>query len=46
VYAVKIRDFRLLRQRITDFCATVDPNIGKNLHKHGKAAEKMRRVSG
>jgi hypothetical protein len=27
VYAVKIRDLRHLRQRITDCCATVDPSI-------------------
>jgi hypothetical protein len=27
VYAVKIRDLRHLRQRITDCCATVDPNM-------------------
>jgi hypothetical protein len=27
VYAVKIRDLRHLRQRITDSCATVDPNM-------------------
>jgi hypothetical protein len=47
VYAVKIRDLRHLRQRITDCFATVDPNmLSKNQHKHGKAAEKMRRLSG
>jgi hypothetical protein len=27
VYAVKIRDLRQLRQRITAYCATVDPNM-------------------
>jgi hypothetical protein len=27
VYAVKIRDLRHLRQRITDCCATVDPKV-------------------
>jgi hypothetical protein len=27
VYAVKIRDLRHLRQRITDCCVTVDPNV-------------------
>jgi hypothetical protein len=27
VYAVKIRDFSYLRQRIADCCATVDPNM-------------------
>jgi hypothetical protein len=27
VYAVKIRDLRHLRQRITDCCATVDPSM-------------------
>jgi hypothetical protein len=27
VYAVKIRDVRQLRQRITVSCATVDPNM-------------------
>jgi hypothetical protein len=27
MYAVKIRDLRHLRQRITDCCATVDPNM-------------------
>jgi hypothetical protein len=27
VYAVKIWDVRHLRQRITDCCATVDPNM-------------------
>jgi hypothetical protein len=27
VYAVKIQDLRHLRQRITDCCATVDPNM-------------------
>jgi hypothetical protein len=27
VYAVRIRDLRHLRQRITDRCATVDPNM-------------------
>jgi hypothetical protein len=27
VYAVKIRDLLHLRQRITDRCATVDPNM-------------------
>jgi hypothetical protein len=27
VYAVKIRDLRHPRQRITDCCATVDPNM-------------------
>jgi hypothetical protein len=43
VYAVKIRDLRHFRQGITDSCATFDPNM---LSKHGKAAEKMRRVSG
>jgi hypothetical protein len=26
MYAVKIRDLRHLKQRITDCCATVDPN--------------------
>jgi hypothetical protein len=31
VYAVKIRDLRRLRQRITDCCATVDPNIPTNM---------------
>jgi hypothetical protein len=46
VYAVKIRDLRHLRQRITDCCATADPNVLRNPHKHGKAAEKMRKVSG
>jgi hypothetical protein len=27
VYAAKIRDLRHLRQRITDCCAIVDPNM-------------------
>jgi hypothetical protein len=27
MYAVKIRDLRHIRQRITDCCATVDPNM-------------------
>jgi hypothetical protein len=27
MYAVKIQDLRHLRQRITDCCATVDPNM-------------------
>jgi hypothetical protein len=27
VYVVKIRDLRHLGQRITDCCATVDPNM-------------------
>jgi hypothetical protein len=27
VYAVKIQDINHLRQRITDCCSTVDPNI-------------------
>jgi hypothetical protein len=27
MHAVKIRDIRHLRQRITDCCATVDPNM-------------------
>jgi hypothetical protein len=37
LYVVKIRDLRHLRQRITDCCATVDPNmlskIGTNMVK-------------
>jgi hypothetical protein len=32
VYAVKIRDIRHLRQRITGCCATVDPNMLNKIH--------------
>jgi hypothetical protein len=34
VYAVKIQDLRKLRQRITDCCATVDPNMLSKIRKN------------
>jgi hypothetical protein len=41
VYAVKIRDLRHLKQRTTDCCATVDPNMSSKIRKkHRKAVEK------
>jgi hypothetical protein len=41
VCAVKIRDLRHLRQRITDCCATVDPNMLRKIRKNmGKRLRK------